>query len=248
MHRAQALPRALQRDVPDRAAAPQLIEAIQSRYQRIEVRRHPRYGNQLYIDGDLQVSECDQAYNLAMIAPVIGAGDCRRVAILGGGDGGVLHALLRAPGAENVQATLIDIDGEVIAAARRHLRAFCGNAFDHARAKIVIGDALAYLARARELDAVIYDLTVEPVRAGQTRRAFITEVVAAMAEALRPGGVLSMQAGGREEADLVQEIRAAVGARFTDVIEQRVLVPSFEDLWTFVAARRPHQPQRATAR
>jgi spermidine synthase/spermine synthase len=239
MQRAQALQRALHPGVHEGARQPTLVEAIESRYQRIEVRHHPRYGRQLYIDGDLQISESDQAYNLAMIAPLIVGPECRRAAILGGGDGGVLRELLRAPGAGNAQVTLIDIDAQVIAAARRHLRGICGDAFEHPRAKIVIGDALAYLARARELDAVIYDLTVEPVRAGQSRRAFVEEVVAAMAEALRPGGVLSMQAGGREEAELVREVRAAVSASFTDVIEQRVLVPSFEDLWTFVAARRP---------
>lgn len=239
MQRAQALRWARHQDVSQQIPGAALIASVQSRFQRIEVRRHPRYGHQLYIDGDLQISESDQAYNLAMTAPLHVAGECARTAILGGGDGGVLHELLRAPGTGVEGVTLIDIDPDVIALSERYLRSLCGDAFEHPRAKIVIGDALAYLERARDLDAVIYDLTVEPVRAGQSRAAFIQDVVRAMATALRPGGVLSMQAGGREEAALVAEIRAAVAARFTDVIEQQVLVPSFEDVWTFVAARRP---------
>lgn len=219
-----------------------LLARSRSPYQTIEVVRHPLYGNQLYIDGDLQISACDRAYNIAMIAPVIAAGHCRRVAILGGGDGGVLHDLLRtaeitAQPLERV--TLVDIDAEVIRLARCYLKPLCDDAFTHPRAEVIVGDALAYIGQARDLDAVIYDLTMDPVRSGQTLSAFVAEIVSHMARALRPGGVLSMQCGGERDAPLQAEIRAAVARDFTDVVEQRVLVPSYEELWTFLAARKP---------
>ncbi len=220
-----------------------LVERLRSRYQTIEIRRHPLYGNQLYIDGDLQISACDRAYDIAMIAPVIAAGRARRVAILGGGDGGVLHDLLRTAEITRQpleRVTLVDIDPEVIRLARRYLKPLCDDAFDHPRAEVLADDALAYIAAARGLDAVIYDLTMDPLRAGQTREAFLHEILSWIARALAPGGVLSMQCGGERDEPMRETVRAALAREgFVDIVEQRVLVPSYEELWTFLAARRP---------
>jgi len=222
------------------------LECVRSAYQRIEIRRHPTYGNQLHIDGDLQISASDHAYNTAMTAPLLAEQDCRRVVILGGGDGGVLNELLRgiaATGRVLKRVTLIDIDPDVVRLARRHLRAIAGDAFEHPWAEILNGDAFAYLRSVSALDAVVYDLTMDPVRAGQSRDAFISEIIGQIAAALRPGGVLSMQAGGAYDGELVGRIRAAVERHFSDVLEQKVLVPSFGELWTFITARKPLRAQ-----
>lgn len=222
------------------------LERIQSAYQDIAILRHPVYGNQLHIDGDLQISASDHAYNTAMTAPLIAARDCRRVAILGGGDGGVLNELLRAAAATGLafeRVTLIDIDPAVVRLARRYLGGISGDAFDHPRAEILSGDAFAYIRDARALDAVVYDLTMDPVREDQSRDAFIAEIVGQMATALRPGGVLSMQAGGIHDGELIGKIHRAVERSFSDVLEQKVLVPSFGELWTFIAARKPLRAQ-----
>jgi spermidine synthase/spermine synthase len=225
-------------------AQTRLLAQARSPYQTIEIRRHPFYGNQLYIDGDLQISASDRAYNIAMIAPVIAAPQpARRVAILGGGDGGVLHDLLRTAEITHrslERVTLVDIDPEVIRLARGYLKPLCDDAFDHPRAEVIIGDALAFIAAARHLDAVIYDLTMDPVRAGQTREEFLCEILSSIARALVPGGVLSMQCGGEHDEAMRQTVHAALAREgFTDIVEQRVLVPSYEELWTFLAARRP---------
>ncbi|HEY8554411.1 MAG TPA: methyltransferase [Burkholderiales bacterium] len=225
------------------SGAPALIERVRSRYQLLEIRRHPQYGAQLYIDGDLQISESDVVYGAAIAAPAAAAPALRRVAILGGGDGGALNEVLRtadAAGAPLETVTLVDIDAEAIALARRHLPGVCGRAFDDPRAQVIVRDALAYVRSARGLDAVICDLTMEPVRAGQSRSAFMEEIVAHAAAALRPGGIFSVQAGGTaEHADIIRELRAVVAARFEQLQEQNVFVPSYEGLWTFIAARKP---------
>ena len=141
-----------------------------------------------------------------------------------------------------------EIDRRVMELSREHLPALCGDAFDSPHANIVVGDAFAWIAQARDLDAVIYDLTMDPVREGQSRADFISGIVAHMARALRPGGVLSMQCCGHglRDADdratrreLLPLIREAVDVHFTDRCEQSVLVPSYRDLWTFLSARKP---------
>lgn len=219
--------------------------------QQIRIARHPVFGGQLYLDGDLQISESDAAYGVAMVSPLLELRQLERVAILGGGDGGVLGELLRSlEPLDHVPAelTMIEIDARVIELCREHLPAVCGEAFDNPRAKVVVGDAFAWIAQARGLDAVIYDLTMDPVRENQSRAAFITDIVAKIASALRPGGVFSMQCCGHGRADaadrderrrLLPLIREAVDAHFENRCEQDVLVPSYRDLWTFLSARKP---------
>ena len=236
------------RDTPHngdlRVGEPERIARRDTEWQQVEIYRHPVYGGQLVIDGDLQISESDFAYDTAMTAPVLTLDACRRVGILGGGDGGVLRELLTAT--EQLsrpleEAVLVDIDGEVIELCRQYLPALCGNAFDDPRAQVIVGDAFAWVEQARELDAVIYDLTMEPVREGMEREEFIHETLTRVHDSLRTGGVFSMQACGELEPDrdrLLAEIRNGVDEHFAERREQTVMVPSYGELWTFIAARK----------
>ena len=223
----------------------ELLARHRTDWQLVEIVHHPVYGNQLLIDHDLQISESDVAYNTAMTAPVLTLDSLSRVAILGGGDGGVLHELLQCStrldkGLE--QATLVDIDGEVIRLCRQYMPRLCQGAFDDARAEIVVGDAFAWLENARQLDAVIYDLTMEPVREGIGRNEFIQEILDKVSAALRAGGIISLQACGdwQEDRDeLLAQLREHLDARFANRLEQTVMIPSYGEMWTFMAARKP---------
>ena len=218
--------------------------------QQVRVTRHPTFGAQLHLDGDLQISESDTAYGVAMTSPLLALRRRERIAILGGGDGGVLNELLRSLeplGDMPAETTMIEIDARVMALAREHLPAVCGDAFDSPHANVVVGDAFAWIDEARDLDAVVYDLTMDPVREGQSRADFIARILARIARALRPGGVLSMQCCGHGLHDAVDRatrrevlplIRQAVDEHFTERCEQDVLVPSYRDLWTFLSARK----------
>lgn len=223
----------------------EVLARRQTDWQLVEVVHHPVYGNQLLIDHDLQISEADFAYNTAMTAPVLTLERCHRAAILGGGDGGVLHELLLAcdrAGKDLEAVTMVDIDGEVVELCRRHMPVLCGDAFDDPRADVRIGDAFAWIEQARELDAVLYDLTMEPVREGISRREFIGEILSKIQASLRPGGVISMQACGEQEPQrkqLLHQIAAGLDEWFTDRSEQQVMIPSYGELWTFMAARKP---------
>jgi len=223
----------------------ELVATRDSGWQRIEIRRHPVHGHQLVIDGDLQISESDYAYGSALVAPLLTLASCRRVAILGGGDGGVLYELLSAFDRLDRRldgVTLIDIDADVIESCKHWMPRLCHTAFDDARAEVICGDAFAWLEQASELDAVIYDLTLDPVREGVSRNAFIQEIIEQVHRALRPGGVLTMQACGEWLADrdeLLAELRSSFDDAFVDREEQLVTVPSYGEKWTFMTARKP---------
>ncbi|RMF46613.1 MAG: spermine synthase [Deltaproteobacteria bacterium] len=231
----------------------EIIASAISNYQCIEITRHSIFGCQLVIDGDLQISESDSIYGSAMVAPLLRHGATGRVAILGGGDGGVLWELIRSCeriGLPLEKAWQIDIDPEVLRLCRRYLPKLAGDVREHPRAEIVTGDAFAWIAGARDLDGVIYDLTMDPIRSGQSREAFMAETMAHIARALKPGGVFSMQCCGegegnadlaRESGELLREIRAEAARHFTDIREQQVAVPSFLENWTFLSARKPER-------
>ena len=226
------------------------ITQVTSPWQSIEIRHHPKFGHQLVIDDDLQISESDRSYNVAMVSPLIMLGTFGRVAILGGGDGGVLRELLdidQEQGRELETAVMIDIDVEVTRLAREYLPGLCGDAFDHPKSEIIIGDVFEYIENQKELDGVIYDLTIDPVREGQARREFLQELMQKVAQNLKTGGMLNMQCCGTRPFDeetgiarheIMSDIETALKNDFHDFVEQRVFIPSYGEAWTFLAARR----------
>lgn len=226
------------------------VTRVNSPFQTIEIQHHANFGHQLVIDGDLQISESDRSYNVAMVSPLIMLGKFGQVAILGGGDGGVLHELLEINERQNrglEHVVMIDIDEEVMRLSRMYLPDLCGNAFNHKKAEILVGDALKYIDTCGRLDAVIYDLTIDPVRDGQTRSEFLNDLMQKVARSLRSGGMLSMQCCGTrafdEETgiareDIMCDIETALKDKFHELVEQRVFIPSFREAWTFLAARK----------
>ncbi len=230
----------------------ELIVETRSEFQHIQILKHPVYGHQLVIDGDLQISESDYAYNTAMTAPLLTLPICERVAILGGGDGGVLQEALRVLNNDRSklqQITMVDIDEAVMRLCHEYLPLLCSDSFHHEKAQIIIGDAFGYIAREKNLDAVIYDLTMNPARAGQSRIEFIEEILGNIAKSLRPGGVISMQCCGQyEETEskeqdrllLLEQIQTVARQHFNGLTLQEVLIPSFHEKWTFLAAIKPN--------
>jgi len=228
-----------------------LIKKINSPYQLIEIKHHPAYGNLLVLDNDLQIAESDHDYGRAMVAPLTKLNSLQRVMIMGGGDGGVLQELLKAAdsfGWPLMEACMVDIDREVIQSCQQYLPKLNAGAFNDRRAKILVEDVFKFIKQRQNLDAVIYDLTMTPVRDGQTQSAFIEETLSDIANALRPGGMLTMQCCGEGEIGpilgndnqkLLDEIRIQVDRFFIDRCEQRVAVPSYHEKWTFLNAKKP---------
>lgn len=226
------------------------VKKIVSPYQSIEIKRHASYGHLLVIDDDLQIAESDHAYGKAMVAPLLELDQVGRVLIMGGGDGGVLQELLKAAdtfGWPLHEAAMVDIDGEVIETCRKHLPRLNAGAFNDLRTKVLIKDVFSHIKQQQGLDAVIYDLTMNPVREGQSRSEFIAETLKDIAISLRPGGLLSMQCCGegkigpllgKENQLLLDEIRCQVDHFFIQRQEQQVAVPSYHEDWTFLSAHK----------
>jgi spermidine synthase len=83
----------------------------------------------------------------------------KRALIVGGGDGGSAREILKHPGLE--KCVMIDIDGDVVEACRKHLPSLNNGAFENPKLELIIGDGIDYVKRAEDnsFDVIIVDST-----------------------------------------------------------------------------------------
>ena len=183
------------------------------------------FGRVLALDGIVQTTERDNRFYHEMLThvPLFAHGRARRMAIVGGGDGGCLREALRH---ERLSVVLVDIDEAVIRASRRFLPELSDGAFDHPRAEIVIADGAAWMRRGSErFDVIVVDST-DPVGPGEAL--FSRGFYAACRERLAPGGVLATQSGVPfVQPEVLRACSERLSTLFADAAFYTVSVPSY---------------------
>jgi spermidine synthase len=206
-------------------------------FQDVAVIRSAAFGKMLIIDGDTQSSQADeQIYHEALVHPALAALDDRsEVLILGGGEGATLREALRRPDVRHV--TMVDIDGEVVELSKRYLAEWSAGAFDDPRARVIVGDALAFLKDdAERYDAIVSDLT-EPLEDSPSNPLFCSAVFASIKRRLRPGGVYVLQAStaGFHNMALHAKMARSLRPYYRYVRSFYTHVPAFDNDWAFLA-------------
>jgi len=170
------------------------LASVRTAYQEIRVFESQSHGVVMMLDGVVQITEADEFVYQEMIAhvPLLAHGDCRRVLVIGAGDGGVLRRVLQHGNVE--RAVLVELDGEVIRLARQYLPTVGGDAWDDPRAAVMVGDGVDYLRTAPDgaFDAIIVDST-DPIGVGEVL--FTDRFYADAARVLTPEGVVVNQCG-----------------------------------------------------
>jgi spermidine synthase len=164
-----------------------------SEFQDIEIVETEGYGRCLLLDGEVQSFEADEhIYHESLVHPALVLHDHpRRVLVIGGGEGATLREVLRHRSVE--QAIMIDLDPQMIAAAREHLPSFHAGSFDDPRVRLEFGDGRAFVERCVDhFDAIIIDVT-NPMAGGPSFRLFTAEFYVAVGKRLNPGGVVVLQ-------------------------------------------------------
>lgn len=188
------------------------LYSTRTAFQDLEVVDTQPYGRALLLDGTLQTSVGDEwtYHEMLVHLPLCSHGAVRRVAIVGGGDGGTLRHVLLHPDVERV--VQVEIDGGVVEASKKYLPEISRGAYDDPRVELRIEDGAAYLAKtAEKFDAVLVDST-DPI--GPAAVLIHPDFMWAARGALREGGVFSMQSGSplAQPAEWISTLQAVRGA------------------------------------
>ncbi|MCS7089012.1 MAG: polyamine aminopropyltransferase [Thermoflexales bacterium] len=161
-----------------------------SEYQHIQVLETDFFGRALLLDGNLQLTELDNAgYHEMMVhVPALVVGAPRRALIVGGGDGAALAQMLRYPSLEEI--VVCEIDRRVVEVCREHFPAFRA-VWDDPRVRLVVRDAYAYMEEnPGTFDVICADMT-DPL--GMSERLFSEDFYRLIVRALAPHGAASAQ-------------------------------------------------------
>ncbi len=209
-----------------------------SEFQDIEIVETEGYGRCLLLDGEVQSFELDEyIYHESLVQPALVLhADPRRVLVIGGGEGATLREVLRHRSVE--QVVMVDLDAQVIAAARAHLSSFHSGAFDDPRVRLEFADGRAFLERCHDrFDAVFIDVT-NPMADGPSFRLFTVEFYEIVRAHLRPHGVVTIQSDAVTLHGLASAatIHRTVRAVWPHVFPYAVFLPAYTTDWSFTLA------------
>lgn len=220
-----------------------IVSNERSPYQQIQIIHSPQFGNMLILDEIEMIAESDLVYTQALLGNGRVDYKDKSVLILGGGDGGVLHELLKEnPGS----VVMVEIDKGVIDASRKHLRTVCGDSLDNLRGKnyeIIIDDCTKvmreFVKEKKTFDFVINDLTDIVIQSEEQDRSYFDfqkEIQDLSIRLLSPRGRYFVQGGYganmRERLNLYEEQLANLYCS-VEFKKDFAFVPSFLELWTF---------------
>ena len=207
-------------------------------YQEMYIVETGAYGKGLVLDGKWQSCTGDEfLYHEPLVHPaMICHANPRNVLVLGGGEGATVREILRWKSVEQVM--MVDIDGDVVEACREHLPEMHQNAFEDARTKLVIGDALEVLDTTdQKWDIVISDLS-DPIEEGPSFQLFTKEYFQKVQRVLAPGGYFVLQAGPVSPIELKLHARLVktLSTVFPNVHSYSSYTPSYGSPWGFAIA------------
>lgn len=222
-----------------------------SEFQEIAIVESAEFGRMLVLDGIIQTSLKDEFIYHEMLAhvPLFIHPRPERVLVIGGGDGGTVREVLKHPEVRRVH--LVEIDGEVIEACRRHLPELSGK-LDDPRVHIHVEDGIEYVReRQQAFDVILVDSS-DPL--GPAVGLFTEEFYRNASKALRKDGVMAVQSESPfYTPELVNAIYHSIAASFPSVHLYLANVPTYSTgPWSFTLAmkrqaeplpsRRPRSP------
>ncbi|HEY58459.1 MAG TPA: polyamine aminopropyltransferase [Anaerolineae bacterium] len=217
------------------------VFSLRSPYQHIDIVDTFQFGRMLWLDETVQTSEADEwAYHEMLVhVPLFTHPHPGRVLLIGGGDGGALRTILQHP---VEQVVMVELDREVVRAAREYLTTIHRGAFDDPRARLVYEDAYTYLERSAEpFDVVILDIP-DPI--GPAMRLFTAEFYGLVQRNLAPEAVIAAQSGSPWlQPEVLTRTQQAMRAHFPQVHAYLGHVPTYPaGLWSFSLATQGLDP------
>ncbi len=145
------------------------------------------HGKVLVLDGVVQLTERDEHiyHEMLVHVPMTAHPAPKEVLVIGGGDGGALRRILMYPGAK---VTLVEIDEEVVALSKKHLRKIHGGAFSDKRVEIVYADGADFIEHTSKKFDIIFTDRGDPI--GPIKTLFEKEFYNGCKRILNKNGIL----------------------------------------------------------
>lgn len=211
-------------------------------FQEIMVVDTIAFGKTLLLDGVIQTTEKDEFVYHEMIThvPLNSMENPKKVLVVGGGDGGSIREILKHNSIE--KATLVEIDGGVIEASKKHLPEI-SSGFGDLRVEIIIDDGIKHVRDSKnKYDLIIIDST-DPV--GPAVGLFSKEFYQSVYEALTEEGILVAQTESPFfNADLIRSVSKSIGEIFPIAKPYTACIPTYPGgFWCFTLGSKKYDPE-----
>jgi spermidine synthase len=161
-----------------------VLHSEQSQFQKIEVLDTEAVGKLLLLDGKTMVSDLDEfVYHEVMShIPFMVSRNCKKVLIIGGGDGGVVREFAKHESIEQID--LVEIDERVIEVSKKYFPN-CTSALEDPRVNILAQDGFTFIkSKCNEYDVIVIDSTdPEDFATGLFTKDFYLDVFNALTDA-----------------------------------------------------------------
>jgi spermidine synthase len=218
-----------------------------TRYQKVEVLELGGFGRCLVLDGKTQSAESDEfMYHEALVHPALMAHpNPANVFIAGGGEGATLREVLRHDTVVN--ATMVDIDKEVVDLCKQYLPNHHQNSFENPKTTLIHQDARQFLENTTTTyDVAILDLP-DPLEGGPAASLYTQGFLDLVKSRLNENGLLVMQSGACAPTnyhEVFPAIHNTIETLFPIAECYQVYVPSFAGPWSFVIGSKTHSSAR----
>lgn len=174
-----------------------MIEVKKTKFQKVAIGENKWWGKVMWVDDVLNVTERDEfVYHELMVhVPMFVHPKPTRALIIGGGDGGAARELLKHCDYGLVNATMIDIDEELVMMCKKHIPKINNGAYDDPRLDLRFADGIAHVKEMPDnsYDVIIVDST-DPLPDSVGEVLFTKEFYENCYRILAPNGTISTQA------------------------------------------------------
>jgi spermidine synthase len=213
-----------------------------SKYQEILVIENPYFGRMLILDGIVQFTEKDEFFYHEMLAHVVmhAHPGPTHIAVIGGGDGGIIREVLKHRTVEKVY--FVEIDEEVIRISKEFFPAISSR-IDDPKVELKIMDGADFIKDYSDaIDVIIVDSTDI---IGFARALFTEDFFRSVLEALRPAGLFVTHSESLHfHLDIVVEVQQVLKKAFPIVALYSAPIATYPgNWWAFSIGSRMLDPQ-----
>ncbi|MCS1352644.1 polyamine aminopropyltransferase [Mechercharimyces sp. CAU 1602] len=233
-----------EKQTPDHGITSKITRTLhheQTDFQSLDIIETKQFGNMMVLDGMVMTTDQDEFVYHEMLTHVAmnTHPNPKHVLVIGGGDGGVIREVVKYEQVET--ATLVEIDGQVIEAAKTYFPQIASGLADP-RVTVKVEDGIKFIAEhPNQFDVILVDST-EPV--GPAVGLFQKPFYEGIHEALKEDGIMVAQTESPWfNRDLIRRVYQDISTLFQYTQLYTASIPTYPSgLWSFTMGSKKYDP------